>query len=127
MDVSVVQAIQTQGRASSTFDRWVYTYRVKYSQDCVTFNSLLDANGNNKVRRCLEWLMQGRIFKILWLSEIWLELLTPFHSDQSTYSDFKGNLTILNVSSPEYTYIACCEFRGREHGNTNHFMSFIKL
>jgi len=47
MNVSAVFAIQTQGRDS--LNRWVNTYRVEYSQDCVTFDSLLDVLGNNKV------------------------------------------------------------------------------
>ena len=56
MSVSTVVAIQTQGRYSTAVDRWVYTYRVEYSQDCATFNKLLDANGNNQVRRFLIFL-----------------------------------------------------------------------
>ena len=52
MHVSTVVAIQTQGRAQILVDRWVWTYRVEYSRDCVKFNSVLDVNGNNKVPRC---------------------------------------------------------------------------
>jgi len=48
MNVSTVFAIQTQGRAG--WDQWVSTYRVEYSQDCSTFNNLLDVDGNNQVR-----------------------------------------------------------------------------
>ena len=48
MNVSTVFAIQTQGRYDS--DRWVTTYRVEYSQDCSTFNNLLDVDGNNQVQ-----------------------------------------------------------------------------
>ena len=50
MNVNTVVAIQTQGRA--TLYRWVRTYRVEYSRDCVHFNSVLDVDGNNQVRRC---------------------------------------------------------------------------
>ena len=53
MNVSVVLAIQTQGRGSISNDQWTYTYRVQYSQDCNTFNNLLDGNGNNQVRSIL--------------------------------------------------------------------------
>ena len=54
MNVSTVFAIQTQGRAD--YDRWVNTYRVQYSQDCTTFNNLLDVDGNNQVRSILIFL-----------------------------------------------------------------------
>jgi len=47
MNMSTVVAMQTQGRAN--LDRWVYTYRLEYSQDCVTFNRLLSVDGNNQV------------------------------------------------------------------------------
>jgi len=47
VNVSAVFAIQTQGRAKLV--RWVRTFRVEYSQDCITFNSLLDVLGNTKV------------------------------------------------------------------------------
>jgi len=53
MSVSVVAAIQTQGRYSTSINRWVFTYRVEYSQDCVTFTRLLDGNGNDQVRSFL--------------------------------------------------------------------------
>ena len=49
LNVSAVVAIQTQGRAND--NRWVVTYRVEYSQDCATFNRVLDADGNNRVRK----------------------------------------------------------------------------
>jgi len=49
MNISAVVAIQTQGRAND--DRWVVTYRVEYSQDCTTFYRVLDADGNNRVRK----------------------------------------------------------------------------
>jgi len=43
-------AIQTQGR-DDTWERWAYTYRVEYSEDCNTFNKVLDpATGLHQVR-----------------------------------------------------------------------------
>lgn len=48
MNVSSVLAIQTQGGAN--MDRWVKTFRIEYSQDCVTFNKVLDIDGNDLVR-----------------------------------------------------------------------------
>jgi len=56
MSVSVVAAVQTQGRYSTSINRWVFTYRVEYSQDCVTFTRLLDGNGNDQVRSFLIFL-----------------------------------------------------------------------
>jgi len=47
MNVSAGFAIQTQGRP--LLDRWVKTYRIEYSQDCATFNSLLNADGTHQV------------------------------------------------------------------------------
>ena len=41
-------AIQTKGRAD--YDDWTESYRLEYSRDCVTFNTLLNVNGNNHVR-----------------------------------------------------------------------------
>jgi len=41
-------AIQTIGRASTS--QRVESFRLEYSQDCATFNRLMDANGNNHVR-----------------------------------------------------------------------------
>ena len=48
MHVSKVLAKQTKGRAD--YGNWVISYRIEYSQDCVTFNGLMDVNGNNHVR-----------------------------------------------------------------------------
>jgi len=51
MNVSAVFAIQTQGR-NATFERWAFTYRVEYSEDCNTFNKVLDvATGLDQVRK----------------------------------------------------------------------------
>ena len=52
MNVSTVFAIQTQGR-DAVWERWVYTYRIEYSQDCNTFINVLDGNGNSQVRSIL--------------------------------------------------------------------------
>jgi len=49
--VSTVLAIQTKGRAGS--GQWVESFRLEYSQDSATFNSIMDANGNNHVRNIL--------------------------------------------------------------------------
>ena len=51
MHVSAVFAIQTQGRGIDQYLRWAYTYRVEYSEDCNTFNKVLNvATGLNQVR-----------------------------------------------------------------------------
>ena len=51
MSVSRVVEVQTQGR--SDFDQWVLSYRMEYSEDCASFNYILDINGNNEVRSFL--------------------------------------------------------------------------
>ena len=55
MNVSTVVAIQTQGQHH--LERWVWTYRVEYSRDCVNFKRVLDVDGNNKVPGCQIYLL----------------------------------------------------------------------
>jgi len=55
MIVSSVLAIQTQGQAD--MGRWVKTFRLEYNQDCVTFNSVLDIDGNDQVRMFVDILL----------------------------------------------------------------------
>jgi len=45
--VSVVHSIQTKGRGDWT--NWMKSFRLEYSQDCVTFKNLLNVDGNNQV------------------------------------------------------------------------------
>lgn len=56
-------AIQTKGRGD--YNQWVEAYRLEYSQDCATFYSLLNVDGNNQVRRfnCLG-ISQSSTFKL---------------------------------------------------------------
>lgn len=54
MYVSKVIAVQTQGRGD--MDQWIESFRLEYSQDCATFNSLLNGNGYNHVRNILIFL-----------------------------------------------------------------------
>jgi len=54
MHVSTVFAVQTQGRGD--MDHWIESFRLEYSQDCVSFNSMLNVNGNNHVRNILIYL-----------------------------------------------------------------------
>ena len=49
MNMSVVSAVQTQGRPGFSWAQWVSTYRLEYSQDCVNFNSVLNVDGSNQV------------------------------------------------------------------------------
>jgi len=58
MYVSEVLAIQTKGRGNS--GNWVESFRLEYSQDCVTFNNLLNVDGNNQVRNILRGLHISR-------------------------------------------------------------------
>ena len=46
--MSVVTDVQVQGRKSTTV-HFVKSYRLEYSVDCITFTSVLDQNGTNKV------------------------------------------------------------------------------
>jgi len=54
MYASTVLAIQTKGRGG--YNQWVNSFRLEYSLDCATFNSLLNADGNNHVSVFLFWL-----------------------------------------------------------------------
>jgi len=55
MNVSTVFAILTQGRGDGS-ESWVKTYSVEYSQDCNTFTSQLDVDGNKQVPDVLAFL-----------------------------------------------------------------------
>jgi len=45
--MSIIVAVQTRGAANMV--RWVTLFRLELSQDCVTFNPLLNASGSNMV------------------------------------------------------------------------------
>ena len=47
MNLSTVFAVQTQGRGD--VDQRTNSFRFEYSNDCVTFNSLINVNGDNHV------------------------------------------------------------------------------
>jgi len=49
MSMSVVSAVQTQGRSGLTWIQWVSTYRLEFSQDCINFHSVLNVHGSNQV------------------------------------------------------------------------------
>ena len=47
MNLSRVIEVQTQGRYN--YDDWVLSFRLEYSQDCASFDHIMDINGCNKV------------------------------------------------------------------------------
>jgi len=49
MHVCTVYAIQTKGRGNT--NQWMESFRVEYSQDCSSFNSLMDVYYMNHVRK----------------------------------------------------------------------------
>jgi len=49
LGLSTVVAVQTRGRESLSYYRWVTLFRLELSQDCVTFRPLLDGVGSNVV------------------------------------------------------------------------------
>ena len=66
MHVSMVSAIQTKGRGNT--NQWIESFRVEYSQDCTSFNSLMNVYHINHVRNRLVFL---RISKSLnWMLNI---------------------------------------------------------
>ena len=44
-----VVAVATQGRHDSYFQQWVTSYKVAYSSDGVTFDSVTDSSGSDLV------------------------------------------------------------------------------
>ena len=51
MNVSKVYAILTKGRGD--YNQWVESFHLEHSQDCATFNSLLNADGKKQVRHII--------------------------------------------------------------------------
>jgi len=46
-------ATKACGTSSGDWPAWVTQYRLAYSQDCVTYNDLIDGAGNNQVNNIL--------------------------------------------------------------------------
>jgi len=61
MNVSRLVVMQIQGWYH--MDHWVLSYRLEYSQDCATFNNVLDVNGFNMVKHVSNLFMYNCCFR----------------------------------------------------------------